>query len=115
MTTRIDEQLANLRGLGGQQFVCEMIDLFLENAPKQLGAARIGMQAGDLVMVHRAAHSLKSSAGNFGAEALRELAGRIERLTGENKADTLPALLDELEAAFAQTRSYLEEKKQQQG
>ncbi len=111
--TLMDERLANLHRLGGQRFVREMIDLFLDNAPKQLASARTGLSVGDLVVVHRAVHSLKSSAANFGAQTLQDLAARAEQLAAARQAEPLPGLLSELEAAFTETRTTLEGKRGQ--
>jgi HPt (histidine-containing phosphotransfer) domain-containing protein len=111
MVTSMDEQLANLHRLGGEDFVREMIELFLENAPKQMEAARNGIREGDLEAVRRAVHSLKSSAGNFGAAEVPELAGRIEQLAADRQAAPIPAKFAALEAAFAQVRARLEERR----
>jgi HPt (histidine-containing phosphotransfer) domain-containing protein len=111
MATSMDEQLANLHRLGGEDFVREMIELFLENAPKQIEAARNGIRDGDLESVRRAVHSLKSSAGNFGAADVAELAGRIEQLAADGQAALIPAKFTALEAAFTQVRLRLEERR----
>lgn len=108
---KMDAQIANLRQLGGDQFVREMIDLFLDNSPKQIAAARAAVQAGEFGVVERAVHSLKSSASNFGAEPLRQLAESLERLAIEKQAEPLTGLLPKLEEVFARTRACLEEKK----
>jgi HPt (histidine-containing phosphotransfer) domain-containing protein len=107
---RIDAQLEKLRNLGGDEFVAEMVDLFLGDTPKQLGEARAELQAGELGGVQRRVHSLKSSAGNFGARALQELAFRAEQLAAENRAEALPAALDAIGAAFERVRAYLEKR-----
>lgn len=111
---QMDVQLANLRRLGGDKFVREMIELFLDNAPKQIATARSAVQAGDLAVVERAVHSLKSSASNFGAEPLRKLAANLERLAIEKQAAPLAALLPTLEEVFVQTKVCLERKKGQE-
>ena len=105
----LDESvLERLRKVGGDEFPGELIDVFLKHAPKKLEEALTAEKNGDLVAVERAVHSLKSSAGNIGAEALMELAGRIEQLAGEKKGESIPSLLNELEEAFSRLRSRLE-------
>jgi hypothetical protein len=47
----------------------------------------------------------------MGARAVQDLAGQIEQLATEEKADTLPALLQELDLALARAQSQLEETK----
>jgi len=106
--TGIDpEGLARLNKIGGPGFVRKMIDLFLDDAPKRLSAARNAERAGDLATIAEAAHSLKSSAGNFGAERLALTAQKIEFLTRANSSENLSRLLSDLDQAFAETREWL--------
>lgn len=91
--------LARLQKLGGAKLIAQMIDLFLDNAPQRINAARAAERTGDLNGVARAAHSLKSSAGYLGAAAVAELAARIEREASAENPDPIAPLLDELEAA----------------
>jgi HPt (histidine-containing phosphotransfer) domain-containing protein len=100
--------LARLQKIGGPLFVRKMIDLFLEEAPDRLAAARRGEQAGDLVAVGDAAHSLKSSAQNFGAGRLSRIAGDIELRARANGCENLSTLLGEMEAAYSTAKAWLE-------
>ena len=105
----IDPQgLAILKRIGGADFVKQMIDLFLKEAPDRLQAAREGEKAGDLKAVTEATHSLQSSARQFGAVRLANLAGRIEIMTSENSSENLSGLLGDLERAYATARAWLE-------
>ena len=106
------QALERLRRLGkGGKFVRDMIDLFLSYAPARLADARAGLQSRDLHAVARAVHSLKSGAGNMGARTVQDLAGQIEQLATEDKAETLPLLLQELDLALARAQTQLEETK----
>jgi HPt (histidine-containing phosphotransfer) domain-containing protein len=109
----IERQLANLLRLGGEAFLREMLDIFLGSAPTQIEAARTALLAGDLVGVQRAVHSLRSSAGNFGAETVCELAAQTEERAMRHDAAALAPLLAQLEAAFAEVQTYLQEKRKQ--
>ena len=100
--------LARLRDTGGDKFVVELIDLFLEHVPKKIAEAVAGEKAGDPVAVERAAHSVKSSAGNIGAEALLELSGQIEQLASEKKQKSLAPLMGQLEAAYSRLQARLQ-------
>jgi HPt (histidine-containing phosphotransfer) domain-containing protein len=100
--------LTRLNKLGGPLFVRKMIDLFLEEAPDRLSAARRGAQAGDLVAVAEAAHSLKSSAHNFGASRLSRIAAEIELRAQANTPEELSALLGEIDAAYSAAKAWLE-------
>ncbi|MFH1737784.1 MAG: Hpt domain-containing protein, partial [bacterium] len=72
---------------------------------------RAGETAGDFKAVELAAHSVKSSAANFGAQRLYSLAEQTERLAAEKNRDRIPALLGDLEDAFVQVKTCLEEEK----
>ncbi|MFN2383837.1 MAG: Hpt domain-containing protein [Gemmatimonadota bacterium] len=94
------EALNRLRRLGGEALLLKMRDLFLEHAPLRLEAIRQGRCASNLSAISRAAHSLKSSAGNLGAGALLDAAGRLESLADAGNRVAIPAACDEVEAAF---------------
>jgi hypothetical protein len=45
--------LERLRRIGGQEFLVEMIDLFLDHGPQRLDGIRDGMDVGDATQVDR--------------------------------------------------------------
>lgn len=100
--------LARLQKMGGPLFVGKMIALFLEEAPGRLAAARKGEEEGDLAAVAEATHSLKSSALNFGATRLSNLAAKIEMQARENTWENLSTLLNDLEGAYNTVKAWLE-------
>jgi HPt (histidine-containing phosphotransfer) domain-containing protein len=111
--TGIDPQaLAQLHKIGGPDFVRKMIELFMDEAPKRLTAARNAERAGDLKAIGEAAHSLKSSALNFGGDRMALTAEKIEVLTRSNSSENLSLLLDDLDQAFAQIKAWLENQRE---
>jgi HPt (histidine-containing phosphotransfer) domain-containing protein len=103
--------LDRLRGLGGDQLVREMIDIFLEHTPTRIEAAFEGGEAGNLDAVVRAAHSLASSAGHLGAMGLKDVARRLEHEASDGHTQRISELLADLDAAFQQARTWLEAEK----
>jgi HPt (histidine-containing phosphotransfer) domain-containing protein len=103
--------LDRLRRVGQDKLVKQMIDIYLDYAPKMLRNALSGEQEGDCLAIEKAVHSLKSSAGHIGAHAVHDLARRLEPLAREKQMDSLKPLLRELEAAFELARLRLEELK----
>ncbi len=103
--------LERLLDWGGQDLVGKMIDLFSENAPGKVNQIRQGVHEGDLRLVERGAHSLKSSSGNVGAERVRSLAQRIEALAEAGEGEEVPHLLEELDKTLARTVPALAERK----
>lgn len=103
--------LERLKSLGGDELLAQMIDLFLEHGAERLNAAVAGEQSGDRVAVERAAHSLKSTAGNLGAQALQRSAQAIELGAGSVDEPPLTELIRELEERFVEVRVALEERR----
>jgi len=89
--------IERLERLGGPDLVGRVAALFVELGRARMGAALDAVDAGDLASVERAAHSLKSSAGNVGARALAEVAGKVERLAEEGRGDAVPAAVAGME------------------
>ncbi len=67
-----------LQAAAGVDFVNELIDTFLEEAPLMLTELRSAHHAGQAEVFQRAAHSLKSNSLTFGALRLAELARELE-------------------------------------
>lgn len=100
--------LDRLLRIGGQDFLLEMIDLFLDNAPQRLATARAALEGGDHPAIYRAAHSLKSTAGNLGAGALQAVSERVEDRASAGDAEALPPLLAEMDRCYEKVRDRLE-------
>lgn len=74
-----------LKQMSGAEFINELIDTFLDDAPKLVSEMRAALAAQDADSFRRAAHSLKSNAATFGAVKLAELAKGLELLGKENR------------------------------
>ena len=55
---------------GDEDLLREIIEAFLEEAPKQVAALDQGMAAGDAVVVRRAAHTIKGASRYFGVQGI---------------------------------------------
>lgn len=82
-----DSAIDRLARLGGDDLVRQMIELFLEHGPGRMAALVDGSGAGDAVRVERAAHTLKSTAGNLGAGRLQATAETVEALAADGSID----------------------------
>jgi len=69
---------AELQDTMGADFALELLETFLAEAPVMLDALRRAAAAGDADGFRRAAHSIKSNAGLFGATALADMARSME-------------------------------------
>jgi len=85
-TTEIDKPaFEELKQMSGADFINELIDTFLDDAPKLLAELKAALQSNSADPFRRAAHSLKSNSATFGAKHLSELARELEMLGKENK------------------------------
>lgn len=75
-----------LQEAAGADFVAELVDTFLEEAPRMLDQLEAALAARDTDTFRRAAHSLKSNSLTFGAAALGAKAKALE-LGGLHSAD----------------------------
>ena len=97
-TAAIDPAVfAELQATAGADFVRELIDTFLEEAPPMLAELSDALGAGRAEAFRRAAHSLKSNASTFGALALAATARDLEL---QGLAAATPAGLAALKAQY---------------
>jgi HPt (histidine-containing phosphotransfer) domain-containing protein len=90
----------------GDDFVDEVVAMFLKRFPVLIGEIRSAFEDHDVVAVSRAAHSLAGSIAHFDESQTCEAARRIERLTAFEFA-SVPAALHELEQRLAELSQYL--------
>lgn len=76
-----------LKQMSGEDFINELIDAFLDDAPIMLAQMREALAANDVETFRRNAHSLKSNANTFGATELALLAKELEFMAKENNLD----------------------------
>ncbi len=98
---------AELQDTAGADFVRELVQTFLEEAPTMLNELRDALAAGNADAFRRAAHSLKSNSQTFGALALGAMA-RDQELGGMAAAQRSNAL-DALALEYARVATALTE------
>ena len=67
-----------LKQTAGADFVPELVDTFLQEAPSMLDELRRALAAQDADKFRRTAHSLKSNSNTFGALTLGAMARELE-------------------------------------
>jgi histidine phosphotransfer protein HptB len=90
-----------LKQMSGEDFINELIDTFLEDAPQMIAEIKSSHASNNAETFRRAAHSMKSNAATFGASHLATLAKELEMLGKENKLDETGDKLKVLEEAYA--------------
>jgi len=84
----IDKSTFNeLKQISGEDFINELIDAFLDDAPNMLSNMKTALEAKDVESFRRNAHSMKSNANTFGAMELGVLAKELEFMAKENNLD----------------------------
>ena len=87
--------------------LAELIESFLEEAPVLLDQMQRAADSSDRVVLGRAAHTLKSSARDFGAEQLSALCETLEKSCREGLPDQAAAHVDVITAAYGPARHEL--------
>ncbi len=97
----IDLDQAVERIPGGPEAVKEMALLMMEECPRLMKLIRDGLANRDAKVVGRGAHTLKSAADVFGAQAVVAIAIRIEVMGREENLENVPKEMGELEKEVA--------------
>ena len=96
-----------LKQMSGGDFINELIDAFLEDAPSMISRMEEALLSKNAEAFRRNAHSLKSNANTFGAIELGVLARELEGMGRENNLD-IGNRLAALKEAFQQVAHELE-------
>ena len=102
--------LDNLRDIadGDSAFLADLIGTFLEDAPQMLADMRQGLENQDMVLLRRAAHSLKSNSIQFGAIPLSELCKQLEAMSKTNSLEGAEEKLVRAKAEYEQVQAALQ-------
>lgn len=102
--------LAALRELnpGDDSFFQDLIQIFLDDSPQRIAEIEQSLVKRDVRQLTLAAHSLKGSSSNFGAERLRALSEQLELLGRQGPLGDAPGQLLALKNEFARVRAALE-------
>ena len=82
--------------------IADLLDMALETGAKHRRALEEGIAAGDADVVRRAAHSIKGSAGNIGADEVMRLASELDERARAGDLSDARARVDAIDAAYAQ-------------
>jgi two-component system, sensor histidine kinase and response regulator len=90
-----------LRRMGNDpELFQEMASLLRSDAPPLLMVVQTSFNAGDAARLHRAAHTLKGLAANFGAARAVAAAAEVERLAKTGQSAGMPAAIIEFEESL---------------
>jgi HPt (histidine-containing phosphotransfer) domain-containing protein len=107
----IDPQaIENLRALNpgdNDEFLREIAGIFLEDTPLRITELDQSLAAGDTPKFTRAAHSIKGSSANLGANGVRAVAEKLEHQSRTQGLGAVTALVAELKTEFTRAEAEL--------
>lgn len=86
---------------GEPDLIVELIDLYLEDAPRRIADLQAAIAGADQLALKRTAHSLRGSSANLGARQVAALCAELEYLDDSDTWQRGSALLTRLAQAFA--------------
>ena len=95
-------------GDGGENLLESLIATFLDNCPLVLREAHAALTRAAAPELERAAHTLKGSCSNFGAERMRAACQRLEQAARAGAGPDTAAMLAEIEREYALVKLALE-------
>lgn len=105
----IDPQaIENLRALtpdDNDEFLREIVGIFLDDTPQRLTEIDQSLSSGDVEKFTRAAHSIKGSSSNVGASALRAVAEKLEHHSRQQGLAGTDDLIASLKREFARVQA----------
>jgi PAS domain S-box-containing protein len=102
-----DDALQNLRDLGGDEFLGEVIDAFLGDAPELLATLHNSLEEANTEELRRAAHTLKSNGATLGAEGFADLCRTLEQFAKAGDLDEARPLVARIEQQYGPLKEAL--------
>lgn len=91
-----------------REFAGELVRVFLEDAAAQVERLRAAVERADCVETAEAAHRLKGSGGNVGAEVLAEACSGLETAGRAGRVEELSAGLAAIDRELGRARDLFE-------
>jgi HPt (histidine-containing phosphotransfer) domain-containing protein len=104
----LDQQRIREAAMDDDEFMVELIDIFLDDIPAQMEWLRRGAGQSDPDEVKKAAHRIRGAAGNVGAERLSGLCADLEESAIEHDLPPLSELLDGVEQEWVRVQATLQ-------
>ncbi len=109
------QSFRNMIGEKADLVVAEIIDCYLEDAPKLISAIAQAVAQGDATQLRHASHTLKSSSATLGAMTLSDLCKKLEVMSRAENSEYAEDHLPQLEAEYKRVRAALQLERQQNG
>lgn len=90
------DELLSFSDDGDPELLVDLIQMFLEDGPSKVAAVQEGLAVGDFDKAERAAHSLKGSSGNLGAQMVQDLCEKLQISTRQHELEVSRELAPQL-------------------
>jgi len=90
--------------MGDEDLADEILDVFMDDAPRKITAIKKAINNGDTLSVQNEAHALKGASANIGALALQKTAYQIEIAGGEKDLDKSLSLIQKISDQFEELK-----------
>ena len=101
------DKLRSALGEKAQEVLNDLIALYLDDAPRLMQTMRQAAAGRDARRLHLAAHTLKSSSANLGAQALSDQSAELEQLARAGQLDEAAARIARLDAEYQRVKQAL--------
>ena len=93
---------------GEDSFLEELVDTFLEDAPRMLSEMQLAIESSASEVLRIAAHNLKANSADMGATALSSLCRQLEEMGKKKRLDGAAETLSMAKAQFGIAKPHLE-------
>jgi CheY-like chemotaxis protein/HPt (histidine-containing phosphotransfer) domain-containing protein len=98
------------RLMGDTEIAKMVIEVFLDDIPKQIESLKCSLETNDVATTERIAHSIKGAAANIGGQALCQLAAEIEAACKDGRLESVTDRCPDLEHRFDRLKEALQNK-----
>lgn len=103
----IVDNLIDLGGDDGKDFLKEIIDLYVKQYPELFESIKSSAGKNDTVTMYQSAHALKGASLNIGAKVLASVCKEIELKGKAGDMTQIPELIDNIEKVYPLTMAEL--------
>jgi CheY-like chemotaxis protein len=100
--------LSLLEEMDDNEYLIEILSLFLENTPAEIRSLEEALQAEDTDAIYKISHKLKSSVGLLQAQALLQLLERIEKVSKSGSMHNLSVLFGNMKEEYKNIENHLQ-------
>jgi histidine phosphotransfer protein HptB len=104
----MSDRLRELKDELGPEILAELITDFVLDTTKRLDVIRETISRDDPPALKAAAHALKGSCGNLGADQMQKICERLEQMGLSGDISNASKLLSQLESEFGQIQTIFE-------